>query len=87
MKDIKAKIDKLRVKEKQLLEQINLLEQSDKQQERKLETRRKIIIGAAFRKAFEDGDIEKDFYFDVLRKNIRSSGDKKLLDFLGENND
>jgi Sec7-like guanine-nucleotide exchange factor len=78
MKDKTAKIEALRLKQEQIKARIQKLESLEKLQQRKQDTRRKILIGAYFLdKANQSGSLDK--LYQELESYITRPMDKDLF--------
>lgn len=77
-----SKLEKLLEKQRQLEAQISQITAREKEEERKKDTRRKILIGGAVLASFRHGDFPKDRLIALLDKGLTSDRDRALFDFL-----
>ncbi len=75
-----GKLERLRGKESELLAQIKLLDQKEKSEKRKHDTRKKILIGCAFMKAVDSGQINESDFLQIVNLNTTNIKDRELLD-------
>ena len=78
------KLSKLEQKKQQLEEQIRTIKAQQKQQARKDDTRRKILIGAAMLKEAKGNEEFARILSTILDKNIPKEKDRRLAGFLSE---
>lgn len=78
------KLSKLEQKKQQLEEQIKTIKARQKQQARKDDTRRKILIGAAMLKEAKSNKEFARILSTLLDKNIEKEKDRRLAGFLSE---
>lgn len=77
-----SKLDKLREKQRQLAEQIAAINAREKTDERKADTRRKILIGGAVLASYRHGDFTQDRLIALLDNYLTHDRDRDLFDFL-----
>ena len=78
MSDKQSRLDTLKKKQEQLKARIQKLESLDKSQERKRDTRRKILIGAYyFDKSQEDGNLEE--LYALMETYLKRNSDRVLF--------
>ena len=82
MAQASSKLEKLLEKQRQLEAQISQITAREKEEERKKDTRRKILIGGAVLASFRRGDFPKDRLITLLDKRLTSDRDRALFDFL-----
>jgi len=75
----KPSLDKLLVQKKQLEARIHLIKSREKVKERKLDTRRKILIGAAVEYCIKSGNFSQDQLTAILSKGLISTRDRELF--------
>lgn len=79
-----TRLEKLKEKQRQLAEQISQLDAREKAEDRKKDTRRKILIGGVVLANFRRGDFPKDQLVALLDKGLTHARDRALFDFLPE---
>ena len=73
------KLDTLTEKRDQINTQIQAIKQRGRGEERKKETRRKILIGGIVLKMVKNGEIEKEWLDQILRLHLNSDRDRVLF--------
>ncbi|WP_313540515.1 mobilization protein [Sphingomonas sp.] len=77
-----SKIEKLKERQKQLAAQIAAAEARERNAERTLDTRRKILIGSAVMESMRRGEYPQDQLAVLLNRFLVHDRDRKLFDFL-----
>lgn len=77
-----SKIDRLKERQKQLAAQIAAAESRERNAERTLDTRRKILIGGAVLESLRRGEYSQDQLSTLLDKALKHDRDRALFDFL-----
>ena len=73
------KLEKMKQQQVQLQARINTEIQKEIQKRRKLETRKKIIIGGTLLAMVKSGELSQERLDNMLNKNIASERDRRLL--------
>ncbi|MXP61679.1 hypothetical protein [Pantoea sp. Taur] len=74
------KLEELRLKESQIKAQIQQLKQKDQAEERKKDTRRKILIGGAVMAKIKRGEWNYQQLIDLLESELKNDRDRALFD-------
>ena len=74
-----SKLEKMKLQQAQLQARINAEQQKKKSKERKLETRKKIVIGGTLLAMVKSGELSQGRLDKMLDKNIKSERDRALL--------
>lgn len=77
-----SKLERLREKQRQIEAQISDLAAREKAEDRKKDTRRKILIGGVILAHFRRGEFSKEQLTDLLDKGLSADRDRALFDFL-----
>lgn len=72
-------LDKLKAKKAQLEARIQAEKTKDKVRERKLETRRKIVIGGTILSMIKSGEMEEERLLTMLDKHCKNVNDRSLF--------
>ena len=75
-------LERMREQQKQLAARIAAAESRERNEERKLDTRRKILIGGAVLESLRRGEYEQTKLATLLDKALVHDRDRKLFDFL-----
>lgn len=81
MANTPSKLDRLKEKQRQLAAQIAQLDAREKAEDRKKDTRRKIVAGGVFLANIRRGE-SKDRLIALLDKGLTNDRDRALFDFL-----
>lgn len=74
-----GKLEKLLQKKKQLESQIAAVKQREKAEERKKDTRRKILVGSVLMRMVEQGELEHDKLQKMLDRHLSRAQDRALF--------
>ena len=74
-----GKLEKLLQKKKQLEAQIAVVKQREKAEERKKDTRRKILVGSVLMRMVEQGELEHDKLQKMLDRHLSRAQDRALF--------
>lgn len=84
-KNTRNKVEKLREKQDVLKARIQLIENREKSKERKLETRKKILIGSYFLEKYQkDNEMKK--LQDIMNEYLSRESDRKVFGLANSNN-
>jgi len=84
-KNTRDKVGKLKEKQEVLKGRIQLIENREKSKERKLETRKKILIGSYFLEKYQkDNEMKK--LQDIMSKYLSRESDRKVFGLTSNNN-
>ena len=84
-KNTRDKVEKLREKQDILKARIQLIENKEKSKERKLETRKKILIGSYFLEKYQkDNEMKK--LQDIMNEYLSRESDRKVFGLANNNN-
>lgn len=73
------KLEKLMQRKNKIESELARLERTQKAESRKLDSRRKIVLGSAFLKAISEGKIQPDFARNLIER-FASERDKNIFD-------
>jgi len=79
-----SKLDRLKERQKELAAQIAAVESRERNAERTLDTRRKILIGSAVLESLRRGEYPQDQLKLLLDHFLVNERDRKLFDFLSD---
>lgn len=74
-----SKLEALERRQRQLTAQIEREQAKAREQARKADTRRKIVLGGTVLKAIKEGAIAEDQVYELLDQFVKSSRDRKLF--------
>ncbi len=74
-----SKLEKMKAQQAQLQARINAEQQKEKDKQRKLDTRKKIVIGGTLLAMVKSGELSQERLDNMLDKNISSERDRNLL--------
>ncbi len=77
-----SKLERLKERQKQLAAQIAAAESRERSEERKVDTRRKVLIGGAVLESLRRGEYSQDRLAALLDKALKHERDRALFDFL-----
>tara|TARA_B110000503_G_C6858099_1_gene293670 strand:+ start:87 stop:422 length:336 start_codon:yes stop_codon:yes gene_type:complete len=84
-KNTRSKVEKLKGKQEVLKARIQLIENREKSKERKLETRKKILIGSYFLEKYQkDNEMKK--LQDIMNEYLSRESDRKVFGLANNNN-
>ena len=75
-----TRLEKLKQKRKQIAEQIRGLESKESKKQQKLETRRKILVGAAVLNQVKQGKLEQSWLDGILNIELTRDCDRQVFD-------
>ena len=84
-KNTRNKVEKLKEKQEVLKARIQLIENREKSKERKLETRKKILIGSYFLEKYQKGNEMKKLQ-DIMSEYLSRESDRKVFGLTSNNN-